>query len=184
MMKNFYNIFFVTVFICILVFLSFGGARAKDLWWSYLAQYDNGAGSTNVDLSLRNKAPIAGYKYVIITGVSYIGSDGGLPDVAELDKLNKISVDRYEFIKKHTVNPIFVGTFSNDNQRLDYIYVTDDKGIKESLEKFYIKNYPKLKHYINIRYDDKWDGYINFLYPNEGIISDNRDELAKIGFIK
>ena len=157
-------------------------ASAGDFWWSYLANYEkNTPGSTRVNLGLKGRAPVAGYAHVVVTGVSYksVGFDG-LPDVADLDRLNALSEKVIATIAAKSPS-IYAGTFSNQYQQLHYVYVKDTTGIDAALRALYDKACAGCKIYINVKSDPEWFGYKEFLYPNQITREFYRAELTRLG---
>lgn len=159
----------------------YGKTESNEMWWSYLANYEKGAGSTVVNLELKKRCPEPKFRYLVVTGVSYTSSKE-LPDGQELDKLNAISSKRLKFMQEHT-SSILAGTFTHDSERLDYIYVSNTSGIENALKEFYKQNCPDRKTYINVKDDAKWEAYLDFLFPNEQTIKFYREELVKIGYL-
>ena len=154
----------------------------RDLWWTYLASYEELPGSTVVNLALKSLAPMAERSTLLVTGVSYQSApeNSGLPDAAELDFLNRLSTKRLNLVAKHTT-AILVGSFTHKNERLDYIYVSDAAGLDVALRQFYQTECPTRQPYINLKIDPRWEAYLDFLYPNAQTIQHNRSELQKLG---
>ncbi|TBN03935.1 DUF695 domain-containing protein [Hyunsoonleella flava] len=145
--------------------------ESEGYWETYMASYEDGKpGSTTVRMDLIDKAPIAEYKYVLVTGITYeSNSEDGLPKSdATFKLLHKIG-DELETLLKQDAESLFVGSFMFDFERLEYFYLKSDVGIKEKVETFYKTNYPDRVYYLNIKEDQKWEYYTQFLYPNEAI---------------
>src|SRR5258708_27103371 len=132
-----------------------------------MAQYEKGAGSTLINLSLREKAPMKQYPFLLKTGVKLIncGQDG-LPSKEEWDALYAIS-DKMKSVIDFTLKSKSVGTFSYQCKRIDYYYVNDTDDIRKFLESAYKKYFPKYEYSIEIKNDQNWEAYLTFLYPNE-----------------
>ncbi|WP_062542553.1 DUF695 domain-containing protein [Rufibacter tibetensis] len=135
-------------------------------WDVYLAQYEKGAGSTTLDMSLIKTAPHQQFPFLVITGVTYSECrNDGFPEKLEFDKLYDIS-DNVEQIIKSTTLSRMAGTFTYNCERLDYIYVQDTLNLREKLTELYASKFKSYKPYINIRLDQAWEAYTSFLYPN------------------
>jgi uncharacterized protein (TIGR01619 family) len=146
---------------------TFAFAQEEGNWDAYIAQYDDGVGSTTVNMDLINEAPKKNLPFVVITGVTYKECDEhGFPSDDELDKLYKISDGVNETVWTATQKEM-VGTFMMGCERLDYIYIRDTLQVRKKLIELYTSTYPTYEYYINIRRDDKWEAYVDFLYPNE-----------------
>ena len=155
-------------------------AEQKEMWWSYIAQYDKLPGTTLVNLALRKQAPNANFPYVVIAGVDYeIKRADRLPDSKELDRLQALDEQAVNVITSITP-AIWAGTFTNDGQRLQYVYVKNSNGLEAALKKFYATQCAGCKPYIHIKEDRNWDAYSNFLYPNSAVQTANKEELAKL----
>ena len=157
----------------------------KELWWTYIADYEGKPGSTIVDMALKNQAPIAAMPIALVTGVSYESPDknDGLPNVSDLDFLNQLSEKRVAVIRAHSGSFVHVGTFTNDHKRYDYFYLANPTGLEEALQQFYRSECPNRVAYVNIKDDSQWERYLLFLYPNQPTIQFYRSELEKIGVL-
>ena len=139
----------------------------EENWDVYMAQYEKGAGSTMINMSLKEVAPVKQLPYLLSTGVTLINcSDDGLPVKGEFDMLYKIS-DRIKYVVDSITKNKFAGTFSYQCERNDYYYLTDTVGIRKYLESAYKTAFPKYKYKINIRKDEQWEAFLTFLYPND-----------------
>jgi len=156
---------------------------AKEFWWAYMASYDGTPGSTRVNMRLKEKAPFPEYQTLVVTGTTYAAKKEGLPDPADLGRLNQLSFKGVATIR--SVSPaIHAGTFTHNGEQLHYVYVKDAAGIEKTLRGMYAKACPACKIYINIKKDPSWSGYTDFLYPNKPTRDFYRDELKKYGFIE
>jgi len=155
-------------FICSLLSLCFSVANAQDDQWDvYMAQYEKGVGSVLINISAKNIAPVSGYPFILVTGITYTGCNpDGLPAKAQFEDLYTISDSVKKIIDKHTSN-ILVGTFTYQCERLDYYYIKDTSGIRLQLDRMYTSRFKKYSSYISIKEDKKWLAYLDFLYPNE-----------------
>src|SRR5688500_5335791 len=142
----------------------------EDHWEAYLSQYDDDAGSVLVNFSLKGKAPVATYPYVVVTGVTFAGCEGGFPTKEEFNRLYVIA-DSVEAIIKSISPNTKAGTFTHKCERLDYYYVSDTQQLRSALEALYKRRFGNYKPYINIKEDKKWEYYLSFLYPNEATLN-------------
>ncbi|CAN5677916.1 DUF695 domain-containing protein [soil metagenome] len=138
-----------------------------DNWDVYMAQYEKGVGSTVINMSLKVKAPMKKFPFLLSTGVKLNKcSTDGLPVKEEFENLYKIS-DRIKFIIDSISKNYACGTFSYQCERKDYYYITDTIGIRKIIEFAYQVEFPDYKYLINIKNDANWEAYLTFLYPNE-----------------
>ncbi|WP_026777399.1 DUF695 domain-containing protein [Polaribacter sp. Hel_I_88] len=149
----------------------------KESWETYIATYEKSKpGSTTVRMDLINSVPNKEFEYVLVTGIKYESKrEDGFPEKQTFDKLYKVTDGIIEILNKNCKN-IIVGSFTYDYERLDYFYLQSENGIKEKLENFYKRNFPKEKYYINLIKDTNWKYYREFLYPNEETINYIEDE--------
>jgi hypothetical protein len=150
-----------------------------------MASYENDMpGSTRVNLGLQQRAPVAGYPHLIVTGTKYSRSAGqGLPEIADLDRLNALAEKVKATIE--AISPaIYAGTFTHQYEQLHYVYVKDTTGIDAALRGMYERACPGCAIYVNVKSDPAWLGYTSFLYPNQQTLDFHRDELIKIGIVK
>ena len=147
-------------------------------WESYIASYEGGKpGSTTVRMDLVNSAPLLGYNYVLVTGITYESErEDGFPKGDETFKLLHKIGDELETTLNKSVENVLVGSFMHDFERLEYFYLKSNRGIKEKIEQFYRTNYPNKKYYLNIKEDKHWEYYTKFLYPNEETINYMEDQ--------
>ena len=139
----------------------------QENWEVYMAQYQKGPGSTLINMSLKETAPIKQFPYLLTTGVKFIDcSNEGLPVKDGFEILYKISDTIKNIIDLKLKNKA-AGTFTYQCERIDYYYLTDTTGIRKLLGSAYERNFPEYEYSINIRNDKEWNGYLTFLYPNE-----------------
>lgn len=158
---------FMTSLIILLSAFPLALSAQEDVWDVYIAQYDEGPGSTLINMSLKQVAPLKQFPFVLITGVKVTDcTDEGFPTPAEFQKLYVVSDSVQAFVNR-TANHKFAGTFTYQCERLDYFYITDTAGIRKKLQQLYASAFPSYQPYINIRHDASWEAYLDFLYPNE-----------------
>jgi uncharacterized protein (TIGR01619 family) len=139
----------------------------KDTWDVYLAQYEKGPGSVTLNMDLIKRAPIFDLPYILVTGVKAKKCDlNGFPEQTEFQILYRIS-DSINVIVNQFTKAEFVGSFTYQCERLDYIYVKDTISLRGKLETTYKKLFPEYTSSIKLRLDKNWDAYKEFLYPNE-----------------
>jgi Family of unknown function (DUF695)/Regulator of ribonuclease activity B len=160
MAKNF------TILLGLLMQSLFSFSQAEN-WDVYMAQYEKGVGSTLINMSLKQYAPIKQFPYLLKTGVKLINcTENGLPSKEEFETLYQIS-DRMKLLIDSNSKNKSTGTFSYKCERTDYYYLNDTTGIRKILELAYQKYFPKYQSSIAIRNDENWEAYLTFLYPNE-----------------
>ncbi len=153
--------------ITILSILSLFSIAQDGNWEVYMAQYEKGVGSTVVDFSLKATAPRANLPFVVITGVAFKDCNtDGMPTKKEFETLYKIA-DSVGIIINSKGSNTMAGTFTYQCQRLDYYYVSDTNGVRQSLQEMYKRHFENYEPYINMRIHEQWESYLQFLYPNE-----------------
>lgn len=142
--------------------------HSVERWGTYIASYeDDNPGSTTLRMDLINVAPLENLNYVLITGITYkTPRKDGFPEEDVLSTLHKMGEELVELVEKETAS-IWVGSFTYNKERLEYIYLKEPEGIKEKIENYYKANFPNDEYYINIKEDKEWKSYRDFLYPNE-----------------
>lgn len=154
-------LFFLFIITCLFV-----SAQDEGVWDVYMAQYEKGAGSTVLDMSLKNKAPNKSFPFLLSTGVRFKDCNEGFPSKSEFEKLYAVS-DSVQKLVNTTASNIMAGTFTYQCERKDYYYVNDTNDIRQKLTALYQKRFPAYEPVINIREDAAWEAYLTFLYPNE-----------------
>jgi uncharacterized protein (TIGR01619 family) len=146
-------------------------------WDVYMAQYEKGPGSTLVNMSLKQSAPMTNLAFLLIASVTFKDCDkDGLPTKEQFDVLYTISDSTKSVVDKNVKN-ILAGTFTYQCERTDYYYVTDTLNIRERLNRLYSENFKTATIQLRMKEDKKWEGYLNFLYPNDEtleIMSDSK----------
>jgi hypothetical protein len=141
-----------------------------DVWDVYMAAYEKGPGSTMVNMTLKDAAPMLRLPYLLTTGVRLKNcSQEGLPVEEEFNTLYQIS-DSVKSALNTRLRPVAAGTFSYQCERIDYYYLSDTSGIRKLLETTYKKYFPSYQYRTNLRDDAEWKGYLGFLFPNEAIL--------------
>lgn len=145
-------------------------------WDMYMAQYEKGAGSTIINMSLKSKAPDKSFRFLLSTGVRFDNCTAeGFPLETEFQKLYVVS-DSVKKLLSKTVPNIMTGTFTYQCERKDYYYIKDTTDIRQSLSMLYKKQFSGYQPIINIREDTAWEAYLTFLYPNEETMEYMRNE--------
>jgi Family of unknown function (DUF695)/Regulator of ribonuclease activity B len=142
----------------------------QDAWNVYLADYDGKPGSTVLNMSIVNRAPVKNLPYLIVTGLNPKEiEDSGFPTPDEFTTQYAFTDSLDSLIVKLTPNAM-VGMFTSNGERLHYIYVADTIGLRNKLINFYADNYPTYTYYLSIKKDAEWKAYLEFLYPNDYIL--------------
>ncbi len=162
-------------------------ASGGELWWSYLASYDDGPGSIRLDLNRYRHAPLAEYTHLLITGSAYASSQpGGLPEPADVQRLGALSRNTFAAVRA-VVPAIFAGSFTHGGEQQNYLYVKNTVSSKARIDKaladFYAKACPGCKVRSNYREDAGWSVYRTFLFPNLQTREFYREQLKAIGFV-
>lgn len=163
-MREILSLFFL------LLFMAGQAQTDSDHWEAYMAQYDDGPGSTTVNMSLKKKPAFAKHPYLLITGVRFSACKDGFPKSGEFETLYAVSDSVQQLVKETGVNPVHAGSFTQNCERLDYLYVTDTAGLRQKLTALYKKRFPNYKPSIRFRADKNWEAYHRFLYPSETIM--------------
>jgi hypothetical protein len=151
------------------VFLAFNiTSFAQDNEWDvYMAQYEKGIGSTIINLSLKEKAPLKQFPYLLQIGVKLITCNKeGLPGEDEFETLYGVS-DTMKAITDALVANHAAGTFSYQCQRTDYYYIADTNGVRKAITQAFEALFPNYSYTIKLQPDPNWQAYLEFLYPNE-----------------
>ena len=166
------------------VFVPSSQPMIRNLWWSYLASYDDLLGSTLINLALKDHAPMSDFPNLLMSGVSYETNpekpELKLPTPDDLNFLCELSEKRVELVKSRTP-AVFVGHFLHDSEIVDYFYVADAAGLEAALRAFHEKECPGRRQFFKTQSDPKWGAYLDFLYPNETTIEHYRTELEELG---
>ena len=153
-----------------LLLLSLFSYAQEENWDVYLAQNEKGLASTMINLSLKSEAPIKKMPFLLITGVKYKDcGDDGMPGKKEFENLYKIE-DSIENIISENIESKHAGTYTYSCERQEYYYISDTAGIRKKLAAMYKKYFPAYVGYVNIRKDQTWSGYLDFLYPSEEVL--------------
>jgi hypothetical protein len=158
------------IFLPLLLMFFFSNTSAQEVkeeWDTYMASYKRGAGSVLLNMSLKEKAPVKNYNYLVITGVKVKDcSPEGFPTQQEFQTLYKISDGVNELIEKKKLR-ILAGTFTHQCERTDYYYVNDTTLLRKYLTDYYKTYFPQYSFIIDMQEDKSWSRYLKFLYPNE-----------------
>lgn len=161
------------IFTCLILLLS--GAykliAQTENWDSYLATVSGKPASVLVDLGLFSTAPDKRYPFVVITGPqTQTLNDKGIPNKMEIKDLEQILDVTTNFITGITAR-VLAGTFTYNNERLNYYYVKDTTGVRNAILRVYNRNFKAYKFVINIKPDPQWLNYLTFLYPSEAALN-------------
>lgn len=159
----------ITIILSIVISLfTYNNSRAQDGNWEvYMAQYEEGPGSIMLNMDLIHNVPKTTLPFRLVTGVNFANcSDEGMPNADEFEKLYVLS-DQVESLIKTMGAYEYVGTFTYQCERLDYIYLADTLNIRSKLEELYQSEFEDYEYYIGLTYDAEWEAYTQFLYPND-----------------
>lgn len=138
-----------------------------DEWDVYMAQYEKGIGSTIINLSLKEKAPLKQFPYLLQIGIQLMNCNKeGLPGEDEFELLYNVS-DTLKAITDSLVMNKAAGTFSYQCRRTEYYYIADTNGIRKALAQAFQTFFPRYSYTIKLQPDPNWQAYLEFLYPNE-----------------
>jgi hypothetical protein len=168
--------------LCFLLICSPLSSQAADLWWNYMARYDNGIGTTDVNLTLYKKVPLADYPYLVTTGTryptSFISNNPSKADIARFKQQ-----DQQVLAAITAISPgIHAGGFTYDGEHRLYVYVQRPDGIDAALKQLYTKICVECKSFTRIKEDKTWAGYKKFIYPNPQTREFYKKRLEKMGF--
>lgn len=163
--------------LCLIVILVSCTPASKDGNWDvYLAEYEGFPGSITYNIDLVKSELTKTLPFVVITGVTYSRcTEDGFPEADAFDELYKISDAVGATISNLTKSEL-AGTFTYQCERIDYIYVSDTTEIRVALEDLYAQDFAGYTPYINIRDDEYWEAYYDFLYPNVETQVNTRNE--------
>ncbi|TDN79070.1 uncharacterized protein (TIGR01619 family) [Salegentibacter sp. 24] len=151
--------------------------NSAEQWDNYVAKYENGKpGSTTLRMDLIEKSPLKELPYLVVTGITFeTNREDGFPGNDIFPIIHKISDELLELISRET-ETILVGSFMHDQERLEYFYVANKEGLQEKIEKYYQENYSGYEFYLNIKEDQNWEYYTEFLYPNQETLNYMADQ--------
>lgn len=153
----------------------------EDNWDVYMAQYEKGAGSTIINMSLKEKAPFTDLPFLLQINVTLNKCNkDGLPGENEFELLYELSDTMKAVTDVATANKA-AGTFSYQCERTDYYYISDTTTIRQLLTDAFEKYYPQYKFSIKLKQDRDWQAYFNFLYPNEVTFEYMQNEKVIVG---
>jgi hypothetical protein len=142
----------------------------SDKWWTYIADYYGKPGSTRVDMSLRDEAPLATLPTLIVFGTKYEQKpETGFPTDEALDKLNAES-DGHIAAVLSAQTGIYVGTFTHAGEQVHYVYVRTAEGTEAAFRQSLARACPKCEAVYRTRPDPAWNAYLKFLYPNQATL--------------
>lgn len=156
---------------CILLFIlisqKLSAQNTTEVWDNYMTTFENKPGSIVVRMDLINSTPLKEYKFILVTGIAYESKNpDGLPDKETLAAIQKVG-DELQQIIGVNFKEVYVGSFTYNNERLEYFYLQDTIAVRDTLKSFYHLKHDKAKNYINLKNDSAWMAYKEFLYPNE-----------------
>lgn len=137
----------------------------KGEWDFYLSNIDDVMGSFFVDLGLIHVAPISGKPYLVWISVTMNNPrEDGLSSSNEFESLKQIE-DRLNNLIIVNHNAVYAGRLTTDRRRDFYFYVGNtrqhEKTISDAMMAF-----PTYKFDYGLKEDQKWEEYLNFMYPH------------------
>ncbi|WP_288369382.1 DUF695 domain-containing protein [uncultured Algoriphagus sp.] len=138
--------------------------KHQEQWEFYFGQVDYKLTSINVDLGLRDIAPIKGLSNVgYITVKMNNPREDGLSSQEESETLFQMEDSLIKAATKDN-NSIYIGRNTSDNNRELYFYIANtviwDKQVSETMAQF-----PTYQYDHGHKPDESWGGYFDFLYP-------------------
>ena len=86
------NVTSTLVFLLLMLPVARAQEAQEDNWDVYLAQYDEGVGSTVLNMDLINVAPVKELPFLVVTGLTFDNCpEDGLPSPSQLDRFYEIS---------------------------------------------------------------------------------------------
>ena len=166
----------------LLLITIFGGTSLvyaqTENWDSYLSTINDKPASLLVDMGLYTTAPDQRYPFVVISGPQAQNTKkNGIPNKQEITDLEQMLTVTGSFIAGVTVS-VLAGTFTYNNQRLNYYYVKDTAGVRNAILRMYNRNFKGYEFVLRMKYDPQWLNYLTFLYPTEA--TQNQMENNKI----
>lgn len=155
----------------LLLFLatSFGAFFAiaqQKSWDTYSKSIDNDNLVIRVNSSLYDVEPLTEAPFLVKITHGYAGRGAGkLPTRTEAATLVRIQDVTKQLISKKT-NCYLAGTAAHNNKCEIYFYVKDTTGLRALVQRQY-KALRYKKYDIDIKSDNKWEGYFTVLYPGE-----------------
>jgi uncharacterized protein (TIGR01619 family) len=138
-------------------------------WDFYMLNIDHKIASIYLDLGLKNIAPVPEKDNVFWISIAMNNprSDGlsSQEESAKLWEIEDLIVE--EITSKHDV--IYVGRLTNDNCRDIYFYFGEEPLIDNTLSKCMVR-FPNYEYEFGIKENDKWESYLNFLYPSPSVL--------------
>jgi uncharacterized protein (TIGR01619 family) len=142
-------------------------ARESSEWDFYFSNVDDVVGSFFVDLGLIHTAPVSDKPNFLRIAVTMNNPrEDGLSSGEEFEILKRLEDKLTHFIiAKH--NAVFAGRLTTNGRRDFYFYLSNTKQYDKTIATA-MKAFPTYKFDVVLRDDQKWEEYINFLYPHPG----------------
>jgi len=159
-------------------------------WTSYFTNVDNKYSSIALDLGFYKMAPVNSKDHILWISIEMENPrSDGLSSNEESEVLWKIEDEIVESLQ-NKYQSLFVGRLTSDGMRTLYFYLGKENKHDKDINNV-MKKYSSYKYQFGIKKDNKWEGYLGFLYPtpknfqqitNEQVIrslEDNGDNLTK-----
>lgn len=161
----------------LLVLIQFSLLTAQEeSWESYMTNLEKGPANISVRMDLSAHAPEANFSYVLMTGFFYdeISTDG-LPAQGNFKEIYTLT-DSLDLRLNRLAETKYVGSLNYNFQRIQYYYISSYEGVHDLLKEFYKEFYPNKEPYIEIKEDENWAYYFEFLYPKDRAIDNMNDQ--------
>jgi uncharacterized protein (TIGR01619 family) len=151
--------------IILLITINLKAQNHKEEWDFYMLNVDDKIASIYLDLGLKSIAPISGKENIFWISIKMNNPrEDGLSSQEESSKLWEIEDLIVEQISSnHDV--IYVGRLTNNNHRDIYFYFGEDKLLDKTLSECMVR-FPNYEYDFGIKENDKWESYLNFLFPS------------------
>lgn len=143
-------------------------------WDTYLSNIDHIIGSIRLDLGLKSVAPITDLPNLLWIAINMNNPrEDGLSSQEESSTLFEIEDSLSDALtSKHTC--ILAGCITSNKKREFYFYIGDHKDLEEIATQI-MSNYVGYDYDIQVKNDENWDTYSDFLYPttyeHQGILN-------------
>lgn len=149
-------------------FTSIAEAQKRDCE-TFSAFFNGIKGVVEVNVAIKKSVPVKSQPFLVKTAMKMQKSDeNGLASVEEMATLYAFS-DSVESVLKEAPYT-FAGSFTQEEVKLSYFYVSDTIDLRKELTIMYAQHYSTYTLGLKIEYEPKWNTYLEFLYPGEELI--------------
>ena len=150
-------------------FLILGKLNAQQLvsdWENYVLSLKGKPVSINVDLGLKNIAPMRENPFAIIIRVKLNDlDDNGMPQGDELDELLTMEEKLVDMLARQN-GAVFAGRFTQRGLREFYFYAPDTLGYIKAVNQSML-SFPAFQYLSIAKQDAEWVNYQTVLYPSQ-----------------